>query len=457
MVAISKLNGLYLATQQAYQGLATPEQLLVHQYNILNFLGGFTPYKQFPGYGIDTDIPQQCKVEQVHLLSRHGERYPTKSDGRKFEAIMKKFNSYNDTFAGDLDFLNLYEYFVPDKSLYEMETTPENSQGLFAGTSDAARHGMYFRAKYKLLYDDKTNLTVFTANSRRVHTTAKAFARGFMGDAYEKQTEWVVVAEDKDAGANTLTPRLSCPNFVEFANPDIVLKYNLLYLDRVAERLNKQNKGLGLNSLDINNLFFWCAFEINVRGSLPMCGIFSNEDFVRWAYYTDLLSYYAHGEGYNMTGPLGKPYWLTALRMLLQKDPKNKIVLTFTHDTDIEIFLASVGLFNVLALATDHVMFPSPYPRSHIVPQGARVYLEKYACANELYVRFILNDAVIPLTSCQNGPGFSCEFSKFKSIVTKRMDSFPDFDKACGTNATNELSFYLDYTNKTYFAEDIDA
>ena len=131
MVAVSKLvnGGLLLAGQSVFQDVATPQQASVQSYNILNFLGGSAPYIQRQGYGISTDIPQGCKLEQVQLLSRHGERYPTTNKGKAFEAIYKKLESYNETFKGDLAFLNDgYTYFVKDKFWYDKETSPKTQK-----------------------------------------------------------------------------------------------------------------------------------------------------------------------------------------------------------------------------------------------------------------------------------------------------------------------------------------
>ena len=59
------------------------------------------------------------------MYSRHGERYPSKSNGKSLEAIYAKFENYKGTFKGDLAFLNDYTYFVTDKNNYEKETSPK--------------------------------------------------------------------------------------------------------------------------------------------------------------------------------------------------------------------------------------------------------------------------------------------------------------------------------------------
>lgn len=465
MVAFSNLlnNGLLLASQNVFHGLASPEQASLDQYNVINFLGGSAPYKQNPGFGISTDIPDQCTVEQVQLLSRHGERYPSVGSGARLEKIMRKFEAHNGTFHGPLSFLNDYTYFVSDPSLYEKETTPFNSEGFFAGTSTAERHGMYFRSKYKSLYTSNSShpsLVVFTTNSGRVHLTAKNFARGFLQDQYsDANVKYVILEEDSKMGANSLTPSYACRPYLDDDSPDdIVDQYDDSYLGQIRQRLLKDNQGLSLSESDVERLFLWCAYEINVRGLSPFCSLFTNEEYIRYSYLVDLDAYYNNGPGSKYTKGVGASYWQLSLRYLQQKSPLQKVLLSFTHDTDIEIFLASIGLTDAAPLPTSHVAFPNPYVHLSIVPQGARVYLEKYLCGNETYVRFILNDAVVPLKNCSSGPGFSCLLKDYALYVQQRFSNAL-YTLVCHPRALEpaELTFFWDYGTRNYTAPDFNG
>ncbi|EER36162.1 hypothetical protein CTRG_00902 [Candida tropicalis MYA-3404] len=462
MVAISKVlnSGLLLAGQSVFQDVATPQQGSVQSYNILNFPGGSAPYIQRQGYGISTDIPQGCKIQQVQLLSRHGERYPSNSVGRNLESIYKKIQDYseNSTFSGDLAFLNDgYEYFVPDSDLYEKETSPKNSEGTYAGTSNALRHGAAFRAKYGSLYEINSTLPVFSSNSGRCYETSRYFARGFLGDDFEEgeTVKFSILDEDEESGLNTLTPRHSCPNYDSSANNDIVREYNTSYLNDIADRLEDQNPGFQLTTSEVNYLFEWCSYEINVRGSSPFCNLFTNEEYIRRSYYTDLSNYYSNGAGNNFTRIAGSPMLNASLALLKDTENDNQIWLSFTHDTDLEVFHSALGLLEPAEdLPTDYIPFPNPYVHSSIVPQGARIYTEKYQCEDdESYVRYIINDAVVPIPKCATGPGFSCKLDDFEDYVNDRIGDI-DFVEQCGVNSSypSELTFYWDYQNTTYDA-----
>ena len=81
MVSFSKVlhSNFLLVSQSIFQDVATPQQAATDQYSVINFLGGSAPYKQGSRYGISTDNPDKCTVEHVQMISRHGERFPSKS------------------------------------------------------------------------------------------------------------------------------------------------------------------------------------------------------------------------------------------------------------------------------------------------------------------------------------------------------------------------------------------
>ncbi|ODV78863.1 phosphoglycerate mutase-like protein [Suhomyces tanzawaensis NRRL Y-17324] len=457
MVAISKIlnNGLLLVPQSVYESLATPEQASVEGYNIINFLGGSAPYKQRTGYGISTEIPRECKLHQVQLFSRHGERYPSKGDGVQFEKIMDQFHLYKQPFQGDLAFLNEYKYFVEDPGNYEQETSTTNSAGIFAGTTDELRHGAVFRTKYGGLFDTDKVLPIFTTNSRRCHQTSEFFARGFLGDEYTgAKVKYVIIDEDGKMGANSLTPRYGCPNFKDDVNKDMVSKYDKSYLDNILARWVAQNPGSDFTPQYVGSLFLWCAFEINVKGHSPFCNLFTNEEYIRESYRNDLENYYSIGPGNDFAKVVGSPMLESVLKILKDEHAENKIWLSFTHDTDLELLLTSLGLLNEKGdLPIDEVLFPNSNSAAELLPQGARIYIEKYGCGEANYVRFIINEAVFPIPKCSAGPGFSCEFKTFISIIEERLKGI-NYHNQCGldSESPSALTFYWDYNKVNYNA-----
>jgi acid phosphatase len=118
---------------------------------------------------------------------------------------------------------------------------------------------------------------------------------------------------------------------------------------------------------------------------------------------------------------------------------------TSAHDTFITPIVAALGLDTPSTpLPNDTIPFPTRWRSANIVPMGGHFVLERLSCnATALsdagtYVRIVMNEAVVPIQSCQSGPGFSCPLAGYSSIVSK----IPNFVQTCKVNAS--LPQYLD-------------
>lgn len=426
---------------------------------IFPFLGGAGPHFSFPlDYGIPKEVPEKCEMTQVQVFARHGERYPTKSSGTSMLQTYYKLANYTGTFNDSLSFMNDdYEFFVQDTSNFEEETTMKNSLdplNPYTGEMDAKKHSREFLAQYEDLISDTPNFAIFTSNSKRCHDTAKFFIDG-LGKDYNISLQ--VVDENATSGANSLTPRYSCAKFDEDENSDLLATYSQDYLTDISDRLNNENRGLNLTAKDASNLFAWCAYELNVRGYSYVCDVFTEEELIFYSYEDDLESYYENGNGNSLGTAVGSVLFNASAELLKQSDQLDqKAWLSFTHDSDLVNYIAAVGLFddgNKLNLS--HVPFRDHvYRKSWIVPQGARIYTQQFSCSNQTYVRYVVNDVVIPIESCQSGPGFSCPSKSFYEYVESRIGE-NNFISSCGSNdASNitSLTFYWDYQQNNYNA-----
>ncbi|AJP86672.1 CIC_collapsed_G0002820.mRNA.1.CDS.1 [Saccharomyces cerevisiae] len=427
------------------------------QEDIFPFLGGAGPYFSFPGdYGISRDLPEGCEMKQLQMLARHGERYPTYSKGATIMKTWYKLSNYTRQFNGSLSFLNDdYEFFIRDDDDLEMETTFANSDNVlnpYTGEMDAKRHAREFLAQYGYMFENQTSFPIFAASSERVHDTAQYFIDG-LGDQFNISLQ--TVSEAMSAGANTLSAGNACPGWDEDANDDILDKYDTTYLDDIAKRLNKENKGLNLTSKDANTLFAWCAYELNARGYSDVCDIFTEDELVRYSYGQDLVSFYQDGPGYDMIRSVGANLFNATLKLLKQSETQDlKVWLSFTHDTDILNYLTTAGIIDDKNnLTAEYVPFMgNTFHKSWYVPQGARVYTEKFQCSNDTYVRYVINDAVVPIETCSTGPGFSCEINDFYDYAEKRVAG-TDFLKVCNVSSVSnvtELTFYWDWNTTHY-------
>lgn len=449
------------------KGLVVPRiielEKLGTQDDIFPYLGGDAPYFSYPnGYGIPREAPESCAMTQVQLLARHGERYPSKGRAEKIFDTWYKFSNYTKTFNGSLSFLNDdYEFFIQDLDNLEQETTLKNSVNPlnpYTGEMDAKQHARDFLELYKDLLTETSNLTIFTTNSRRVYDTAKYFADALGSDYYYNMQ---VIDEQPSAGANSISACYSCPLWNESHASSIIDEYSDAYLKSIATRLNYENPGLNLTASDSFMLFSWCAFEISARGYSDICNVFTPDELISYSYFNDLTNYYTDGPGYPMIMDVGANLFNASVKLLQQsQELDQKVWLSFTHDIDILNFLTTVGLFDDgKPLNTTHVPFRDQvFHSSWQVPMGARVYTQKFQCANESYIRYVVNDAVIPIELCSSGPGFSCPESEFYHYAAQRMQNL-DFSTACNVTAVSNstsLTYYWDYNTTVYNATLLD-
>lgn len=127
------------------------------------------------------------------------------------------------------------------------------------------------------------------------------------------------------------------------------------------------------------------------------------------------------------------------------------------HDSNITPVLYALGIHvPEKDLPFDKVAFPNPYKIGDIMPMGGHLVLERLQCdatANSkagIYVRAILNEAVMPYNDCQDGPGFSCSLPNWTKMVHKRLKHV-DYIKDCKVNSTvpQYVDFFWNYNTSS--------
>lgn len=240
-----------------YTFAAPYDQSFIEGYSIVKNIGNLGPYVNHRSWGVGRDPPDECEIDQVVMVRRHGERYPESIDLKNITAVINKLHSFNIShWQNDLQFVNKWKWQVPDR-IYALET----ESGPYNGLLTSYKHGAEYRTRYDHLYDPlNTDITpVWTADYERVVQTARKFSEGFFGWNYTNSVALNFIPETEEQGANSLTPK--CP-----ANPDHGVFCNSLTADRpqfavAAERLNKQNPGLKLNATDVYEIM--CTSDLS--------------------------------------------------------------------------------------------------------------------------------------------------------------------------------------------------
>ena len=82
--------------------------------SIFHLMGQVSPYFPNPdGFGVsEYPLPAGSNISQLHMLARHGSRYPTGGSGvAKFStSLVQAVKNGSASFSGELAFLNNWEY-----------------------------------------------------------------------------------------------------------------------------------------------------------------------------------------------------------------------------------------------------------------------------------------------------------------------------------------------------------
>ncbi|KAI4281681.1 MAG: hypothetical protein L6R38_003499 [Xanthoria sp. 2 TBL-2021] len=424
-------------------------------WDILYHLGGNGPWiKKIDGIvagGIHA--PEGCEVEQVHMLSRHGERYPTSNAGGRMLTLLQRIKDSNITLKGDLDFVNDWQYFSLEPSAEHDQLT---NTGPYAGTLSSFAAGTRLRTRYLHLLisiPNSRSTNFWASDCNRVIETARYFATGFFGlDWNSTSAKLHVMPETPDLGADTLTPGDTCLKYREdlMTGHDYGLiqltKFRSTYLPAISARFQAQNPGIKFTNGELYSMQEMCGFEILVRGSSPWCDIFNHDDWLNFEYARDVIHYYRAGPG-NRFGPAMGWLWLNATANLLSKGPDaGKLFFSFVHDGDIIPMLAALDLFHSKEhLPVSHRPKIRQWRTSQVVPMNGRIIFERLKCNRaskeklkdqekipKHYVRININDGIVPFPHCTSGPGSSCPLEDFLAIVQRRGREIGDFRKICG-------------------------
>lgn len=418
--------------------------------SIFQLMGALSPYYVGDGWGVyDYALPDQCKIEKVELLSRHGSRYGTEGSSVFLDHLS---SARNFSATGNLTFLNDWSNHMGSQIL----TSLGNQQLFDKGVRSFFRYGG--------LYDyESEKIVARTTSQERMTMSALYFLNGYFGLNWREYADLEIIIENAGFN-NTLVPWYTCPNNYNATQHPLQVSQRLIseYLVNATERLNSQINGVELTTLDLYDMQSLCAYETNTLGYSKFCSLFSQEEWEWYGYIQDINMFYGFSFGNptsratgigivtELTRRLtGAPYNSTeqsTQNSTLNSNPTyfptdQSLYLDFTHDTTIVNVLTALGFeqfnspFDLSGPQTENSTFKS----SEIVPFGAQLVFEVIDCDDAVptnrtslavngtsstkYVHAILNDHTLPLS--ENVPDYCeyridgwCELSNFTTYLS---------------------------------------
>ncbi|KAI0386532.1 phosphoglycerate mutase-like protein [Hypomontagnella monticulosa] len=446
------------------------------KFDITKYWGNLSPWYSLSSadYGLpDTSplAPPGCSVTQVHLLYRHGARYPT-TGAAPAQFASKIANATKDGLQvrGDLAFLADWTYKLGGELL-----TP-------FGRSQEFLLGIQHRQLYGHLLNNFTEagtIPVFRTESQdRMVKTAHNFAAGFFGvPEYLDQVSIEILVETPGVN-NSGAPYDVCTNSnVEsrgYIGSTMASKFANDAFNATLARLNSQVSGVEFTPTDALAMLQLCSYETNALGYSAFCGLFSQEDFLNYEYYFDLSFYYNNGPGSPVSAAQGKAYLQEFVARFTGEYPEAWSALNQTFDNSSTFFplnqsiyadathevvvLDALTAFNLTALFDGPPLSPTENQRqnsfssSKLVPFATHFAVQVLECPAyqpTKQMRFVVNDAVIPVADsypgCSPDPHGLCSFDTVVSVLKDRIDEI-DFDYDCFANYTADSG--VDYNGR---------
>ncbi|KPI44030.1 3-phytase A [Cyphellophora attinorum] len=402
---------------------------------IQRYWGQITPYfdNNETYFGVnDTGLPDGCQIEQVHLLERHGSRFPTGyyDDGLNDANFAEKLVNLTKAnasaeFTGELAFLNGYEYKLGSGLLVGRGAV----QSFDAGVTFWQRYGrtLYNATAGQLAYNAsfpngtaRPKPTLRTTGQSRIWNSEINWALGFFGPSFETDPNPtianatspynLVVIPEGGTENNTLASYDSCFNDNDDPTGQIgdinLIQYLKIYLKDATERLQQYApSGFNLTVNDTYAMQSICAYETNYLGSSSFCNLFTLEEWQGFEQTLDIEYYYDYSFG-NPTGRAQGIGYLLELLSRLQHQPitssnssinatidanstdfplNQHFYADFSHD-DILVSVLTAMSFDYLKDPPSLTAYP-PNPNrhfilSHLTPFAAKLITEVVGCGS---------------------------------------------------------------------------
>ncbi|KAG9671306.1 phosphoglycerate mutase-like protein, partial [Aureobasidium melanogenum] len=407
-------------------------------------------------------------------MARHNERYPTHGTAAHMIALHNRLRTMDFDLKGDLSFFHNWTFFMGED--YKSKIGQLIPTGPYAGSLGGFQAGVTLRTRYPdlratAIAHNQTNF--WAADSHRVVETAKYFGGGFWGVDWNSDIAKLhIIPETSGLGADTLTTGNTCKAYLKPHNPEgrhkglhKLKEWQNVYIPPIIQRLEQQNPGLNLSIHELFSMQELCGFELLTRGSSPWCNVFTHDEWRDFEYARDILHYYRTGPGNKYSAGRGFPFLNATTNLLSNGTSAGSLFFSFVHDGDILPLLSALDLFpSAEDLPTDRAPEDRLWRTSSIVPMGGRVEFERMVCPYvychsnaplypnhvycnpphpEPYVRVVVNDGVVTIPGCDDGPGKSCPLAAFERKIMLRGWEVGDFGRLCGLEegAADKITF----------------
>ncbi|KAK8011696.1 3-phytase A [Apiospora arundinis] len=365
----------------------------VNNSNIFQVQGHLSSYfAHSEGFGVDEfPLPPGAKIAQMHLLHRHGSRYPTlESSVSDFAAKLENLTRTGAAdWSGRLSFLKDWKYMLGAEIL------------VARGRQELFDSGVLHYYNYGNLYNTSTKVLARTTSQDRMLKSAEYFMAGFFGLEWAQNVTLEPILETFGLN-NSLAGYFACENALNFRSQggnNASRAWEHIYLADATQRLRKFTGNYDWTIADSYNAQTLCPYETVAFGFSQWCDLFTYEEWLNFEYSIDLQfqggsgfgsptgravgigfveEFHARLQGHLYDLPEGVTNVNYTLDTMNETFPLNQnIYFDFSHDTNIYSVITAFGLKQFSdQLPSTHRLEPRNVTVSHITPFAARMVWE---------------------------------------------------------------------------------
>ncbi|CAG8746001.1 15966_t:CDS:2, partial [Gigaspora margarita] len=386
--------------------------------------------------------PDKCELKQLHLLTRHGSRYPDPTDIQAFDRLEKIFA--NVSVAKEW-----YKNPFPMERNFQLIPRGEK-EPYFDGKQSALRYDKFWKDVKKTRYDPE--VVKFQAGaSSRCGASAMAFSEGlFKGDgpldSCKNQPVYVWSIPTKEDDIIEQYNNCKLLNETVFNNNPIYNEQNYTYgnttLAPIAKRMSK-DYGIypPLNPYLIPYMFHHCEFWVlHFNRADTWCSLLTELEIKKLRYYWDMTDYHLYEYGSPLNEQTGCVYYtqlVSGVENYLNGDSIMVADLKNGHSHGMLMVLTTLGVhknpFPLTANLTLSQIDEIKYSEAKTIYWSSTIYFEIYTCSvkedkeKSTLVRLVLNFEPLLIPGCESE---YCEWSTFKKVLGDKIGC--DFNKLCG-------------------------
>jgi hypothetical protein len=267
-------------------------------FDAFHHMGPLTPYQSAPDFSISSAkyraLPASCQVDRVHILHRHGSRYPTSGSPAYLIKKLLRAEERILRFTGPLSFLASYD---GDRLGSELLVGLGRQQLFQSGVLHEMEYGHLVEQDLK----KHKKLLIRTGSQQRIVDSAVSFLQGMFGEKWHLRTDLEVQVEAP--GFNTtLAPNFACPQAYVGKGGEWTSEWQEDYLAKAVERLQPYIQGAKLDPALLGAMQQLCSYDTVAFGRSDFCSLFTEEEWLGYEYGWDLNFFGLYGDG----TPVGK-------------------------------------------------------------------------------------------------------------------------------------------------------